>query len=264
MRRQSFVLAALAMVAVCSSTFAQTQIQVEFTPNSPTGFSPFSAVFHDGSFSEVFSPGDNLSGTGLELLAETGDNSVYLANASSSSNIGTNGSNLAPGESTTFTVTVDDANTEFNFASMVLFSNDWFVGNNGSIDITSLLNAENGTELELDITSVYDAGTETEDYTGVGGSGFFPFSTSGTLGVDISDGSVSVLDRSTNPYLDFTNTENLDLAGFDPTSLDAFTAASLGTVRLPVVPSVPEPSSIFALSIAGMGLVTRRRRSVTV
>ena len=261
MRRQRFVFTALAMTVACSTAFAQTQIEVEFVPNSPTGFSPVSAVFHDGSFQEAFTSGNNLSGTGLELLAETGDNSLYLGNASAGSNTGTNGANLAPGESTSFTVSVDDNNTQFNFASMVLFSSDWFVGNNGSIDVSGLLGADAGTELVFDIANVYDAGTETEDYTGVGGSGFFPFATSGSLGVDIPDGAVSLLDRSTNPYLNFTNNENLDLNGFDPTSLDAFTAASLGTLRLTVTSSsIPEPSSMIALSICALGLVSRRRR----
>ena len=264
MRRQSFVLAAVAMLVICSSSFAQTFIQVEFTPTSPTGFSPFSAVFHDGSFSEAFDSSDNLSGTGLELLAETGDNSLYLDNAGPSANVGANDANLQPGETTSFTVAVDDTNTQFNFASMVLFSSDWFVGNNGNIDISSLLSASAGTSLDIDIDGVYDAGTETEDFTGVGGSGLFPFSTSGALGVDITDGGVSLLDRSTNPFETFTNNQGLDLNGFDVGSLQAFTAASLGTVSLTVVSAIPEPSSIFALSIAGLGLAARRRRSVTV
>ncbi len=254
------VLVMLAVVATCSAANAQTAIQIDFVPNSPTGFSPVSAVFHDGSFNS-FSSGTNLSGSGLELLAETGDNSQYLGEAASSANTGTNGANLAPGESTSFVVNVDDSNTQFNFASMVLFSSDWFVGNAGTLDVSSLLGADAGTSLAFDLTNVYDAGTETEDFTGVGGSGFFPFSTSGSLGVDIPDGAVSLLDRSTNPYLDFTNTENLDLNGFDVTSLDAFTATSLGTLSLTVVSTaVPEPSALIALTLGSLCLVSRRRR----
>ena len=117
----------IAVFALCSSAIAQTRIQIDFDPVSPTGFSPVSTVFHDGSFG-TFASGDNLSGTGLELLAETGDNSAYLGAAPSSANTGTNGANLGPGASTSFIVNVDDTNTRFNFASMVLFSSDWFVG----------------------------------------------------------------------------------------------------------------------------------------
>ena len=246
------------MAVLVTTSFAQsTSIRIDFTPNSPTGFSPVSAVFHDGSYN-AFNAGDNLSGTGLELLAETGDNSAFLSEVPGSANVGTNGENLAPGESVSFTVDVADTNTQFNFASMVLFSNDWFVGNSqaNTIDISSLIDGTN-TEVVFDIADVYDAGTETEDYTGVGGSGFFPFSTSGSLGVDIDNGSVSILDRSTNPYLDFTNTENLDLNGFDPTSLDGITAASLGSISLTVV---PEPSTFAVLAIGAAGLFSRRRR----
>lgn len=258
MKPQKPVLAFVAMLALCASAMGQTQIQIDFQTNSPTGFSPVSAVFHDGSF-DSFVAGDNISGTGLELLAETGDNSAFLGGAPASANTGTNGANLAPGESTSFTVTVDNNNTQFNFASMVLFSSDWFVGNGASIDVSSLVGASAGTNLLFNLDTVYDAGTETEDYTGVGGSGFFPFSTSGSLGVDVTDGAVTVLDRSTNPYLNFTNNDNLDLAGFDPASLESFTAPSLGTVTLTVV-GVPEPSSLFAVTIAALGLVSRRRR----
>ena len=261
MKRQNPVLATLAVFALCGITSGQTQIEVEFTPNSPTGFSPVTAVFHDGSFDNAFTAGDNLSGTGLELLAETGDNSQYIGEAPTTANFGANDGNLNPGEGTSFVVSVDDSNTQLNLASMVLFSSDWFIGNGESIDISSLIGAEVGAEILFDVDTVYDAGTETEDFTGVGGSGLFPFSTSGSLGVDISDGSVSVLDRTTNPFLDFTNTENLDLAGFDVTSLDAFTASSLGTFRISVVSSaIPEPSSLVALSLGSLCLLTRRRR----
>lgn len=257
MKVQRLGLAVLATFVLTSCAFAQTQIRIDFEPNSPTGFSPVSAVFHDGSFNS-FSAGDNLSGTGLELLAETGDNSAFLGGAPSSANTGSNGANLAPGgESASFIVDVDSTNTQFNFASMVLFSSDWFVGNGASYDISSLVGGSTGSSLVFNLDTVYDAGTETEDYTGVGGSGFFPFSTSGSLGVDIPDGAVSILDRSTNPYLNFTNTENLDLNGFDPTSLDAFTAPSLGTITLTVV---PEPTSILALTLGSLGLIVRRRR----
>lgn len=260
MNRQHVVLAVVAVFAFGTASFAQTQIQIDFESVSPTGFSPVTAVFHDGSFNS-FTAGDNLSGTGLELLAETGDNSQFLGEAPASANTGTNGVNLNPGEPTSFVVDVDNSNTQFNWASMVLFSNDWFVGNGPSLDISSLLGAEVGTELMFDITTVYDAGTETEDFTGVGGSGLFPFSTSGSLGVDIPDGAVSILDRSTNPYLNFTNTENLDLAGFDVNSLDAFTAPVLGSISLTVVSTaIPEPSSLVALAIGSLALVSRRRR----
>lgn len=234
-----------AMVVFPISLFAQTQIQVNFQPTGPTGFSPFTTIFHDGSF-DSFVGGDNLSGTGLELLAETGDNAMFLGEAPDSANTGFNSTNLVPGEGVSFTVTVNDSNTQFNFASMVLFSSDWFIGNGEPFDISSLIGADFGTEMVFDINMVYDAGTETEDYTGVGGSGLFPFSTSGSLGVDITKGAVSILDRSKNPYLEFTNNENLDLNGFDPNSLAGFTAPNLGTLTLTVVSSVPKSDAIVA------------------
>ena len=104
------------------------------------------------------------------------------------------------------------------------------------------------------------AGTEVEDFTGVGGSAFFPFTTSGALGIDVPDGAVTLVDRSTNPYLDsFTNVNNLDLNGFDPAPLEGFTAENLGNITLTVV-AVPEPSTASFLALAGIVTLVRRRR----
>jgi len=173
MTKKAFaIFAVLGCAVFASSATAQTtRLRVDFTPTSPTGFSPLSGVFHDGSF-DSFTSGADLSGSGLELLAETGDNSQYLASAPATANIGTNGANLAPGDATSIIFDVDSSNTQFNFASMVLFSSDWFVGNqNGTIDVSSLLAGNVGDTIDYDIDTVYDADTETEDYTGVGGSG---------------------------------------------------------------------------------------------
>ncbi len=254
-------LAVAVLFALGTSASADiTRIQIQLNGTAPTAFAPLAAIFHDGSFNS-FDLGQNLSGTGLETLAEVGNPADFLAGAPSSANVGTNGVPTAPGaSSTTITIDVDDTNTQFSFASMVLFSNDWFVGttNAGAIDISALLNGNIGDTQTFDLTNVYDAGTEVEDYTGVGGSAFFPFTTSGALGIDIPNGQATLVDRSTNPFLDFTNVENLDLQGFDPASLDAFTAASLGNLTFTVV-AVPEPSSAAILALAG-GLAMMRRR----
>lgn len=261
MRLFSLVFATVVSTVLASSAIGQTTIQVDFNPNAdtPVGFSALAAVFHDGSF-DSFSPGQDLSGSVLEVLAETGNNTPFLDAVPAGFNSGTNGSALGPGLGASFEIDVDDANSSFSFASMVLFSSDWFIGNNNSnlIDVSSLVNGSIGDSLEIDLTTVYDADTETEDYTGVGGSGFFPFSTSGALGQDIDGGSAFIVDRSTNPFLNFTNNENLDLNGFDPASLDAFTNASLGNITLTVV-GVPEPTSCLA-GFVGLALFARRRR----
>ena len=78
MTKKTFVILAIfgcAMFASTATAQTTTRLKVDFTPTSPTGFSPLSVVFHDGSFNS-FNAGDNLSGTGLELLAETGDLSL--------------------------------------------------------------------------------------------------------------------------------------------------------------------------------------------
>ena len=167
----------------------QTRIEIQLNGTAPTAFAPLAAIFHDGTF-DSFDSGDNLSGTGLETLAEVGNPAAFLATAPGSANTGTNGAQTAPGASSVpFTVDVDGTNNQFNFASMVLFSNDWFVGNqnSASVDISSLLGGAIGSNIVIDLDTVYDAGTELEDYTGVGGSNFFPFVTSGACLLYTSD-----------------------------------------------------------------------------
>lgn len=252
------LVAMLAITTLLSTAAtAQTRILVELNGTAPTAFAPVGAVFHDGSFNN-FSIGDNVSGTGLETLAEVGSPAGYLANAPSTANTGTNGGPTPPGQSSSFFVDVDSTNTNFSFASMVLFSNDWFVGNQNSIDITSLLDGTSSSVI-FDLTNVYDAGTEAEDYYGAAGTGLFGFTTDQTSGFDITDGAVTLVDRSTNPYLNFTNNNNVELNGFDPASLEGFTAENLGNITLTVV-AVPEPSTASLLALAGIATFVRRRR----
>ena len=260
MKITKLLVAMLAITTLVGSaaTAQTTRILVELNGTAPTAFAPVGAVFHDGSFNN-FGVGQNLSGSGLETLAEVGSPTDYLAEAPSSANTGTNGSPTGPGLSDSFFIDVDSTNTNFSFASMVLFSNDWFVGNQTSLDVTSLLDGS-AASIVFDLENVYDAGTEVEDFTGVGGSAFFPFTTSGALGIDVPDGAVTLVDRSTNPYLDsFTNVNNLDLNGFDPASLEGFTAENLGNITLTVV-AVPEPSTASFLALAGIVTFVRRRR----
>ena len=165
-------------LTVVSST--QTRIEVSYDSNfaaTGTGFAPLGAVFHDGSFGS-FTPGTAAS-AGLEALAEGGNPATYLAEATAqapTANVGSTdgqigGSNRPNGR--IFELDVDNTNTQFSYASMFLPSNDWFIGNQGggSLDISSLLGAAPGTQMTIDVNTIYDAGTELEDFTRGGGTG---------------------------------------------------------------------------------------------
>ncbi|MGJ8678073.1 MAG: spondin domain-containing protein [Akkermansiaceae bacterium] len=245
----------LGVVSASATLQASTLIEVSFNITGPVGLAPVAAVFHDGSFS-AFANGGTAS-TGLETLAEVGNPSGYLGEAPSTANVGTNGAPSGPGSTVTFLVTVADGNTNFNYAAMLLPSNDWFIGNSGSQDISSLLNAANGTNITFDVSTVWDAGTELEDFAFSAGN---PIVGSGAgLNIPAGDaangtdqnGVISVV-TAADPFSAFANQP----AGFDSSLLD-FSGGNIGTFTLTVV---PEPSSLLLSGFGLISLLSRRRR----
>jgi len=115
------------------------------------------------------SPGTPAS-AGLEALAEGGNPATYLAEAiaqAPTANVGNTdgqigGSNRPNGRF--FELDVDNSNTQFSYASMFLPSNDCGNVGGGSLDISSLLGAASGTQIIIDLNTIYDAGTELEDF----------------------------------------------------------------------------------------------------
>ena len=239
--------AMIALLMMTNVTSAQTRIEVSYDSNftqTGTGFAPLGAVFHDGSFSS-FTPGTAAS-AGLEALAEGGNPSMYLAEAMAeapSANVGSTdgqigGSNRPNGRS--FVLDVDNSNTQFSYASMFLPSNDWFIGNQGggSLDISSLLGAATGIQITIDLNTIYDAGTELEDFTRGGGTGTDPFGLVPRLSdadggnPDDQNDNISIVTRTpgVNLFQNFVNPNG------EP--IDRFLGASteqLGTITLTVV-----------------------------
>ena len=260
----SFVLLSAAAVV-----HAQTNIRVDFEVNfdeTGTGFAPLAGVFHDGSYS-AFTPGEDAS-LGLESLAEIGNPSEFLSEVPSGFDFGNTDGQIGGTNrplSRAFIVPVSDGNGNFSFAAMFLPSNDWFVSNpgGGSLDISALLNAPAGTQIVIDLDTIYDAGTESEDFTRGGGTGADPFDLVPRLSdadggnPDDQDDPVSIVTRTpgVNLFEDFENPNSEPIARF----LGASSAASLGTITLTVV---PEPSSLM-MGFAGLlvSVVGRRRRS---
>jgi len=251
----------------------QTRIEVIFDSNfaeTGTGFAPLGGVFHDGSFSS-FTPG-TFASDGLEALAEGGNPDMFLAEAlatSPSANVGRTdgqigGSNRPNGRS--FTVDVDAGNSQFSYASMFLPSNDWFIANEGggTFDISSLLIGNVGDVLTIDLNSIYDAGTELEDFTRGGGTGVDPFN----LAPRLSDANGGDPNDQNDPIAEVIRTpgENLFADFVNPNNepIDRFLGASsnqLGTIQLRVVSSVPEPSSLGFGLLGGMLVLLRRRKN---
>lgn len=231
------------------SASGETMIKVQFESKGPTGNAPVAGVFHDGSFGN-FATGSAAS-AGLETLAEVGNPALYLAEAGF--NGGTNGAPFATGNTVDFIVTVDPVNTSFSYASMVPASNDWFIGNSSAVDVSSLVGGMNGTTLSWDVTRVYDAGTELEDFAFSPGNGMLGVTTPADLAGGTDQNGVVSLVTGPDPFAAFANPS----PGFDSTAFD-FTQPDtvLRTFTLTVV---PEPSTAMMGLLAILPMLRRRR-----
>ena len=144
-------------------------------PNNGTLLTPFWVGFHNGEF-DTYDRGRPAS-EGLERLAEDGNTEVISREFISSGAglvdgtiVGSEGTPgpIDPGETTSFTFTLDRSlatSRFFNYASMVIPSNDAFVAN-GNPEAIEIFD-ENGNFLGADFTitgnQVLDAGTEVND-----------------------------------------------------------------------------------------------------
>jgi len=156
----------------------QTKITVtveNLAPENGTFITPTWVGFHNGEFN-TFDLGKEVS-PGLESLAEdgvtTGISAEFLASDNGTvegmlaGNDGTEGV-IDPGESVsqTFTLDSDDPNSRFfNYASMVIPSNDAFFANDDPTD-HEIFDAEGnfiGADLVISGDEVLDAGTEVND-----------------------------------------------------------------------------------------------------
>ena len=233
---------------------AATMIRVEFEAVGPVAFAPALVAAHDGSF-DFFDTGSAAS-SNLEALAELGDVSGVQGDLPGLANsvvlTGGGGPPIPAGTTSSSILSVDDGNGFLTVASMLLPSSDYFIGNNvgNSLDISSLLNAANGTSLTFNFDRVYDAGTEVNDFlTSPGGPLVGAPAGTATDGVD-QNGMITFVNTA-DPFSGFANAGT-----FDTSSID-FVGGNVATVRLTVV---PEPSSSALLGLGTLALILRRKR----
>ncbi len=146
-----------------------TELRVSVLNTSDTGgtvLTPTYFGFHDGSF-DLFDAGSAAS-AGLEALAEDGDFSV-LAGERLAASPGSQGAAvfgdrgpIGTRELASATLDVDGTlNTTVSFASMILPSNDAFIGTDEGITLFDASGNFLGAQaISLDGGNVYDAGTE--------------------------------------------------------------------------------------------------------
>ncbi len=275
------LIAALAAITVMTGLTSEAQqIQVSVTNNAPAGgiaLTPFWVGFHDGSF-DTFDGGSAAS-AGLESIAEDGAVGALSAefNAAVSGGVDSTATGAAAipfvtpdgprpilgGESTSAVFNVG-GNNFLSYASMVLISNDFFVANDNALDISSVL--AGGGPITINVGTVYDAGTEENDFgtSAANGAPFFGLGggqTGPNQGAD-ENGVVTVVPAAGNPFAGFANADLLGPDGvpanFNFNNPDLFTNG-IATITISAV-AVPEPGSLSLLAaIAGCSFLRRRR-----
>lgn len=258
------VLCVASIVSVCTVASA-VEIEVTITnlaESNGVALSPFFIGAHDGSF-DAFDTGAAAS-TGIENIAELGNGSDLMTEFASAYPAGmseiikaTSGAFgpgiYLPGGMGSMTLDLDPAMHRYvSYASMVVPSNDYFVGNDSPMAIELFDAGGNftGGDVTVFASQIWDAGTEVDDPTN--GPAF-------VMGQTITDGAdeggvvsltgdLSTFDGVATPAeYDFTDV---------PTGNDAVARISFRVV--------PEPAG-FALALLGsMALCLVRRRRVSL
>lgn len=261
--------AAVSALGFAASASA-TSLRVTITNNAPGGgayITPVWTAFHDGSF-DTFSIGESAS-PGLEAIAEDGNvgplSDLFASSTPSGVQGVTGGGPIAPGQTVSqiFEISNDGSNNYFSYASMVLPSADYFVGN-GDPTVHNLAKLLDGTlnEIVFNIGTpgrIYDAGTEVNDFATSAGNGLFANIPGGQMGPNqgADEGGVVLGVFGDDPYADFLSAAGLDTSLLNFLNLDLYNKG-LATIRIEVVP-VPAALPLFMAALGAMGFVRRRK-----
>jgi hypothetical protein len=244
------------ILAGLSTTVSAASVQISVTNNQDADgvyLTRLLSILHDGSF-DTFDTGSTASAS-LEALAEEGNPGLVAADAAAAGAttgviFGPSGFAgapvLDPGETSSIRLDVDPmVNRFFSFLSMVIPSNDIFIGNDNSMayEVFDILGAFTGLGPILVYSNdAWDGGTEENDGFGA------PFNTAGGTATETND----VIRRAPGNLflLEGQNT----VAG---TTIDLTGRTLLATIE---VSEVPVPASL-PLLLAGLGFLRHRRRS---
>ncbi len=219
---------------------------IEITNLSPNVLSPTAFITHDAGF-DLFDGGSAASAA-VELLAETGNNSLVLAEAASSGSVldyvGASGGPIAQSLSYMVMIDADISHPLLSFMSMMGVSNDGFIGGttgDGSISLYSGGLPISGTYIIMP-ANVWDAGTEVNDEA----SGSV-----GALGAGPTDG----IDENGvifQPHLGIIGIGDIPI-GYD------WTDSAVAQIDIKAAP-VPEPATLLLIGAGLAGIAGFRRK----
>ncbi|MCB1772035.1 MAG: spondin domain-containing protein [Gammaproteobacteria bacterium] len=237
--------------------------QVQVTVENLTGegglyFTPLWVGFHDGGF-DSFDVGGNASAS-IEAIAEGGDASGLRADFSASGGVdgvivapeGFGGAPVFdPGDLVSASFDVDPlSQAYFSFASMVIPSNDAFIGNDDPMayrifDATGVFVGP--VDILVTGAEVWDAGTELNDGLGAAFSTLGGTSTDEMMAIGVHGGLGALLGSTT-------------AAGtvIDPVAGD-FTQPGYALARI-TINAVPAPPTLAMLALGAVLVSSARRR----
>ncbi len=261
MTRNAVLMLGLAAITAAPALAQTIQIRIENLQESGgMGFTPFWVGFHDNTF-DVFDAGSPAGG-GITEIAELGDTGPLTSRFAMEQPGGFDTTLAHPvgppvfraGESATFDLDVGDrrVNRYFNYASMIVPTNDLFVGNDNAREIFDADgNFLGPVTINIFGRGVWDNGTEVNDI--LDGPAFVE-------GVDATGGT-----------REFEDIQSF----FSRPGADAYLASIIGTTTPPGdqitgvfsedqligrITIVPAPGVAGVGLMAGLGLLARRRR----
>lgn len=248
-------IAAASLPLTAMADEVQVQVTVEnLAPTNSVSFAPLRLGFNNGTY-DSFNNGQTASAA-IVSVAEGGSGADWFpafGAADPTAVLGTVVPNpagpLLPGGMGTQVFTVDtDVNPFFTFASMVVPSNDYFIGNDSP---TQYMLFDGGGNLNintitLDAGDIWDAGSEVDGIFGAaflqGSSNDDRIAENGVVGFDFND--LNIFNGATTA------------AGY---IFDSQLASDTDIYRISFS-VVPEPSTAMLLGIAGVFAMCRRRR----
>ena len=261
MQRSAVLVLGLAAMTAAPALAQTVQIRIEnLQQDGGMAFTPFWVGFHDGTF-DVFDSGSPAT-AGITAIAELGDTGPLSSRFGMEQAMGVDATFadpsgppvFSPGESASMMFDVGDAtrNRYFNYASMIVPTNDLFVGNGMAREIFDADgNFLGPVTINIFGRNVYDNGTEVNDITD---GPAFVAGIDATLGTDEFEDIQLFFSRpGADDYL-------ASIIGVTTAPGDQITHVFSEDELIGRITIVPAPGVASVGLLGGLGLLARRRR----